>query len=134
MEFLKQNLSTGSDPTFPIELRLLPSTTNFHSQPCSTLAFRKALSWDLFYSFCTRTTLIRRHSISNQSFADDTQLHDSCRPDQIDTSVQGMQDCISDVKTWITSNKLKLNDDKTECLLIVSKEPLSQTLTQNPFT
>ena len=66
------------------------------------------------------TTLIRRHSISNQSFADDTQLHDSCRPDQIDTSVQGMQDCISDVKTWMTSNKLKLNDDKTECLLIVS--------------
>ena len=66
------------------------------------------------------TTLIRRHSISNQSFADDTQLHDSCRPDQIDTSVQGMQDYISDVKTWMTSNKLKLNDDKTECLLIVS--------------
>ena len=31
-----------------------------------------------------------------------------------------MQDCISDVKTWMTSNKLKLNDDKTECLLIVS--------------
>ena len=27
---------------------------------------------------------------------------------------------ISDVKTWMTSNKLKLNDDKTECLLIVS--------------
>ena len=67
-----------------------------------------------------RTTLIRRHSISNQSFTDDTQLHDSCHPDQIDTSVQGMQDCISDVKTWMTSNKLKLNDDKTECLFIVS--------------
>ena len=66
------------------------------------------------------TTLIRRHSISNHSFADDTQLHDSCRPDQIDTSVQGMQDCISDVNTWMTSNKLTLNDDKTECLLIVS--------------
>ena len=44
----------------------------------------------------TLTTLIRQHSISNQSFADDTQLHDSCRPDQTDTSVQGMQDCISD--------------------------------------
>ena len=66
------------------------------------------------------TTLIRRQSISNQSFADDTQLHDSWRPDQIGISVQGMQDCISDVKTWMTSNKLKLNDDKTECLLIVS--------------
>ena len=32
-----------------------------------------------------------------------------------------MQDCFSDVKTWMTSNQLKLNDDKTECLLIVSK-------------
>ena len=76
------------------------------------------------------TTLIRRHSISNQSFADDTQLHDSCRPDQIDTSVQGMQDCISDVKTWMTSKKLKLNDDKTECLLIVS----NRTSLPNPQT
>ena len=28
------HFSTGSDPTFPAELRLLPSTTNFHSQPC----------------------------------------------------------------------------------------------------
>ena len=79
------------------------------------------------------TTLIRRHSISNQSFADDTQLHDSCRPDQIDTSVQGMQDCISDVKTWMTSNKLKLNDDQTECSL-PRTEPVSQTLTQPSFT
>ena len=32
-------------------------------------------------------TLIGRHSISNQSFADDTQLHDSCRSDQIGTSL-----------------------------------------------
>ena len=66
------------------------------------------------------TTPIRQHSISNQSFADDTQLYNSCRPDQIDASVQSMQDCISDVKTWMTANKLKLNDDKTESLLIAS--------------
>ena len=43
------------------------------------------------------TTLIRQHSIFNQSFAH-TQLHDSCRPDQIDISVESMQDCISGVK------------------------------------
>ena len=75
------------------------------------------------------TTLIRRHSISNQAFADETQLHDSCRPDQINTSVQSMQDCISDVKTLMTSNKLKRNDDKTECMLIVS----SRTSLPNPY-
>ena len=68
----------------------------------------------ILFILCTKplTTLIRQHSISNQSFADDTQLYNSCRPDQIDASVQSMQDCISDVKTWMIANKLKLNDDK----------------------
>uniref|UniRef100_UPI003AF500BA reverse transcriptase domain-containing protein n=1 Tax=Thiolapillus sp. TaxID=2017437 RepID=UPI003AF500BA len=66
------------------------------------------------------TTLIRQHSIANQSFADDTQLYNSWRPDQIDASVQSMQDCISDVKTRMTAIKLKLNDDKTEPLLTAS--------------
>ena len=58
------------------------------------------------------TTPIRQHSISNQSFADDTQLYNSCRPDQIDVSVQSMENCISDAQTWMPANKLKLNDDK----------------------
>ena len=31
-----------------------------------------------------------------------------------------MQNCISDVKTWMTANKPKLNDDNTESLLIAS--------------
>ena len=65
-------------------------------------------------------TLIRQHPVANQSFADDTQLYNSRRPDQIDASVQSMQDCTSDVKTWMTAYKLKLNDDKTESLLIAS--------------
>ena len=65
------------------------------------------------------TTLIRQHSITNQSFADDTQLYISCRPDQIDASVESMQDCISDVNTWMAANKLSLmHDDETESLLI----------------
>ena len=64
MEFLV-HLSSGSDPTFP-ELRLLPSTTNCHSRPCLTLAFRKALSWDLFYSFCTQNLVL--HSFDNTPF------------------------------------------------------------------
>ena len=66
------------------------------------------------------TALIRQHSIANQSFADDTQLYNSCRPDQIDASVQSMQDCTSDVKTWKIANEIKLNDDKIESLPITS--------------
>ena len=66
------------------------------------------------------SNLIERHSISSQSFADDTQLLDSCHPDHLDTSVQRMQNCISEVKSWMDCNKLKLNDDKTESILIKS--------------
>ncbi|WP_419587774.1 hypothetical protein, partial [Thiolapillus sp.] len=64
--------------------------------------------------------MIERHSISSQSFADDTQLLDSCHPDHLDTTVQRMQNCISEVKSWMDCNKLKLNDDKTESILIKS--------------
>jgi len=36
-----------------------------------------------------------------------------------------MQACITDVKTWMTQHKLKLNDDKTEALLIHSSRSFS---------
>ena len=65
-------------------------------------------------------SLIETHSVSNQSFADDTQLLHSCPPDQIHATVLTMQTRISDVKTWMTPDKLKLDDDKTEAVLIKS--------------
>ena len=38
----------------------------------------------------------------------------------LDTTVQRMQNCISEVKLWMDCNKLKLNYDKTESTLIKS--------------
>ena len=35
--------------------------------------------------------------------------------------LHSMQLCISDVKTWATENMLKLNDNKTELMLVTSK-------------
>ena len=32
-----------------------------------------------------------------------------------------MQSCISDVKAWATANMLKINDNKTELMLVASK-------------
>ena len=65
-----------------------------------------------------RSNLIKRHSTSSQSFADDAQLLDSCHPNHLDTTVQRMQNCISEVKSWMDCNKLKLNNDKIESILI----------------
>ena len=42
-------------------------------------------------------------------------------PDRISELLHSMQSCISDVKAWATANMLKLNDNKTELMLVISK-------------
>ena len=71
--------------------------------------------------------LIQRNSLSDQAFADDTQLYQSCNPKHTDQALQTMQACISDVKSWMTDHKLKLNDDKTEALLIHTRHSFTRT-------
>ncbi|MCP3848752.1 MAG: hypothetical protein GY694_00735, partial [Gammaproteobacteria bacterium] len=67
------------------------------------------------------TFLTASHSVSSQSFADDTQLQNSCPSSELHANIQTVQSCILDVKTWMVQNKLKLNDEKTEVLLLKSK-------------
>ena len=45
----------------------------------------------------------------------------SAPPDRISELLHSMQSCISDVKAWPTANMLKLNDNKTELMLVASK-------------
>ena len=61
------------------------------------------------------------HSIIHHSYADDLQLQMSAPPDRISELLHSMRSCISDVKAWATANMLKLNDSKTELMLVTSK-------------
>ena len=45
----------------------------------------------------------------------------SAPPGRISELLHSMQSCISDVKAWATANMLKLNDNKTELMLVNSK-------------
>ena len=45
----------------------------------------------------------------------------SAPPDSISELLHSMQSCISDVKAWATANMLRLNDNKTELMLVTSK-------------
>ena len=54
-------------------------------------------------------------------FADGLQLQLSASPDRISELLHSMQSCISDVKAWATANMPKLNDNKTELMLVTSK-------------
>ena len=61
-----------------------------------------------------------------QSFADDTQLPQSCLSwsDAHTPQTWPWQTCISDVKAWITQSKLKLRNDTTKAFLMKSNESL----------
>ena len=54
-------------------------------------------------------------------YADDTQVYKSCDANDLVSSILCVEQCVSDIKTWMLSNKLQMNEDKTEVLLVSSK-------------
>ena len=58
-----------------------------------------------------------------------TQLYIAFRPgnDSEETAaLTAMESCIADISQWMHTNKLKLNSDKTECLLIGTRQQLQK--------
>jgi hypothetical protein len=68
--------------------------------------------------------ILRQHKMSFHLYADDTQLYIpfSCNDNlSLNDSMKLIESCLSDINTWMTTNKLKLNQDKTELLFFSSK-------------
>jgi hypothetical protein len=62
-----------------------------------------------------------QHGVSVHVYADDTQLYlqfELSSPEGAETAVVKMEDCVEDIRKWMAMNKLKLNDDKSELLVI----------------
>ena len=53
-------------------------------------------------------------------YADDTQLYCASEINACNDTLQAVEACITDIRSWMIMNKLKINDDKTEFLLISS--------------
>ena len=70
----------------------------------------------ILFTLCSQpvSDKIREHNISYQKFADDTQLHKASQPTEFQSLVSYFESCFPSVKAWMLSNKLKLNDEKTE--------------------
>ena len=64
------------------------------------------------------SNLIKRHSLCVHLFADDIQIGASIHPQHVHSAISSVEIYISDVKYWMIENKLQLNDEKKECLLI----------------
>ena len=65
--------------------------------------------------------IIRHHNMKYHLYADDTQLYMSFCPsssNEPDLTRTRIEACIKDIQLWMSSNKLKLNDEKTELLVL----------------
>jgi len=73
-------------------------------------------------------TIVERHLPQVHAYADDTQLYMSFKPDLQDTNntITSMQACIADIKKWMLSDRLKINDDKTEFIVIGTRQQLQK--------
>ena len=70
--------------------------------------------------------IIERHAPSTAGYADDTQLYLSFNPSDPETENKAVREIEDYIRAWMLSHKLKLNDDKTELLLIGSKQQLTK--------
>ena len=68
--------------------------------------------------------IIQRHGVNFHKYADDTQLYthfDPRKTCEIESAVQTLESCLHDVSNWMRTNFLKLNEAKTEVLIVASK-------------
>lgn len=68
--------------------------------------------------------IISRHLPSVHAYADDTQLYQSFKAgDDVNekSAIAAIEACVLDIHKWMLSDRLKLNMDKTEFLLIGTK-------------
>jgi hypothetical protein len=56
--------------------------------------------------------------IRHHLYKDDTQVYISLDQDKFVSSLAQLQQCLLDINSWMSQNKLKLNPDKTEFLLV----------------
>ena len=73
--------------------------------------------------------LVEQHGFCPHMYADDTQIYGSTRPPAIHDFQQRLSACIDDVHTWMSSNRLQLNTNKTELALVCHCSPSAPTAT-----
>ena len=62
-----------------------------------------------------------KYDMKYHLYADDSQLYKNSLYSDLNSVIRQTELCIEDTKVWMDSNKLKLNDDKTELILFKNK-------------
>ena len=64
------------------------------------------------------TKIANKYNIQIHLYADDTQLYTSFDPNNSTEAMNQMEACIAEINSWMAINFLKLNDSKTEFIII----------------
>ena len=75
--------------------------------------------------------ICHRHNINFHGYADDSQNYMSFRPQyhntvNQDTSIKNLENCLEDIRTWMSLNFPKLNENKTEFIIIGVQQQLDK--------
>ena len=65
--------------------------------------------------------VIKEHKLRYHLYADDTQLYLTFKPIDAKSSIECVEKCVGDICRWMNRNELKLNQGKTEILIMHSK-------------
>ena len=76
----------------------------------------------LFYIYILHIgKIVCRHGFLCHVYADDTQVYIGFKPEDAGFVLHKLDLCINEIHSWMTGHKLKINDDKTEFMIISSK-------------
>ena len=62
--------------------------------------------------------IARKYGLCVQLYADDTQLYLSFTPCEWGDALERVEECVKEIKAWMVANKLQLNGDKTQIVLV----------------
>ena len=80
----------------------------------------------------TLVTLLKYIKAQYHIDADDTQIYMSFKLNDPQFAIDNINKCISDLRTWMITNRLKINYSKTEFLII--RSPFSKVASLQDFT
>ena len=70
--------------------------------------------------------IFRKYGLKHHLYADDSQAYIPCDPTSPENEVSTLEACVSEVCMWMVQNQLKLNDGKTEFMIIGKKSSLAK--------